>query len=110
MDNKTKLDELQKQHGEVVSFTTKAGQLFAFRRPTLEEFEQYQQGMRKGQVGVTHREICQATLVFPSAANGQPDTQALHAFFERAPLVSVRVSDELIVLSGDDIEVTVKKG
>lgn len=97
---------LQTKHGAIASFEAK-GQLFAFRTPTLDEWESFEERMKKGErIGPAKRELCQLTLVHPEGDDG---LAKLKGVFERAPRVATLIGDELMAMAEGDVEVTVKK-
>lgn len=97
-----KLEELQREHGRVASAEIQ-GQLYVFRAPTLEEWEEYQDGLGKRPRGACFRELSQVTCVHPSVGE-------LQELFDRLPGIGARIADAVADLAGADIELTVKKG
>ncbi|MFO7179580.1 MAG: hypothetical protein DIU78_012860 [Pseudomonadota bacterium] len=100
-----RIAQLQAEHGSLAHFVV-GGQLFAFRKPTLEEWEDFQDSVSTGRKkrGVAYRELAMRCLVEPG------DLDALAALFERNPGFNARIGDALSDLAGADLEVTVKKG
>lgn len=81
------------------------GKLFEFRRPELDEFEEYQEKITgKGRKGAAMRELAQVCLL-PSRSLAE-----LQDAFRAAPAASVRIQDALVKMAGGEAEVTVKKG
>lgn len=108
MDSKSKaelLAKLEQDHGPCASTQTPDGTFFAFRRPSLDEWEDFQEKLSKGRPrGACFRELAQITCIYPE------DMSALNAAFDRWPALPPRLSDALSDLAGAEIEVTVKKG
>lgn len=100
--NDIKLEEIEREHGRVASAVIQ-GQLYAFRAPTLEEWEEYQDGLGKRPRGACFRELSQITCVHPSL-------DELQQLFDRLPGIGARIADAVADLAGADIELTVKKG
>jgi hypothetical protein len=100
--NEEKLAALVAEHGPIGHHVID-GRLIAFRRPTLEEWEDYQEALAKKRRGVAFRELALRTVLVPS----QDD---LPAIFERWPGIAARISDTLADLVGADQELTIKKG
>jgi len=98
----SKLAELIREHGMCAHLEV-GGQLFVFRAPTLEEWEDYQDKLVKRTRGVCFRELAQVTCVYPSV-------DELQKLFERVPAVATRIADAVSDLAGADLELTVKKG
>lgn len=94
------LADLTAKHGSVAHVVC-AGKLHAFRCPTLDEFEDYQENLSKKRRGVCFRELAQQTCV--------TSLEELQAAFQKIPVLATRISDALTELAGGDIEVTVKK-
>jgi hypothetical protein len=102
--NATKLRELEAQYGGRLASTVSAdGKLLAFRCPTLDEWEDYQDALGKKRRGVCFRELAQVCVVYPTL-------EELQAVFEREPALATRISDGISSLAGLEAEVTVKKG
>lgn len=96
--------ELTKAQGEPIAHAVLPnGELVACRRPTLEEFEDYQESLRKRGIGVSNREICLRTRI-------HPEEDKLLENFERWPMLASVLSDALGDLAGAGIKATVKKG
>jgi len=98
-----KLAELRKEHGNLVELRFEGHVAFAFRRPTLEEWEDSQEKIRKAAPGVAFREMSQRTLVYG-------ELEALTKLFESRPMAPGLVADELSDLAREGIEIVVKKG
>ena len=96
------LSQLEKQHGKLVTVQID-GVVHAFRRPTLDEFEDHQESLAndKKRRGACFRELAQITCV--------TDLDALRKAFAAKPAVPVRIHDALMELSGSEIEVVVSK-
>lgn len=100
--NATKLADLTSKHGRLAHVEVE-GKLFAFRTPTLDEWEDYQDALQKKRRGVCFRELAQVTLVHPSIED-------LQALFNTMPALPTSIADALADLAGLDVEVTAKKG
>jgi hypothetical protein len=102
------LSSLRSKYGTIAHFTdSKTAQLFAFRTPSLDEWESFEERMKKGErIGPAKRELCQLTLVHPDSDDG---VARLKKVFERAPRVATLIGDELMLMAEGDVEVTIKK-
>lgn len=100
--NQQKLEELQAKHGRIAHVEVD-GKLFAFRAPSLDEWEDYLESLTKKRRGVCHRELAQVVLAHPALED-------LQALFQSQPGITARIGDAVAELAGNDIEVTVKKG
>lgn len=93
---------LENEHGRIASIEVD-GVLHAFRAPTLEEWEDSQEGLSKGKRrGPAFRELAQVTCV--------TDVDALKKAFSRRPALPALLADAITELAGGTLEVTVKKG
>jgi hypothetical protein len=101
--NDAVLDDLRKKHGEVAHCEMPNGRLIAFRRPTLEEYEDYQEALSTKSRGVAFRQLAYCTRLLP-------DESELMTIFERWPGINARIGDTLAEMAGAGIEFTVKKG
>lgn len=99
--NDLKLAELSKTHGPLASVIVN-GKLHAFRMPSLEEFEDYQEALKTKRRGVVFRELAQLSCV--------TSLEELQEAFKAAPMLAVKIHDALVEMCGSEIEVTVKKG
>lgn len=92
---------LKKQYGELVT-TVVDGKTHAFRMPTLDEFEDYQEKIRKAdRPGPVFRELAQMACV--------TDLDALQAAFRRRPMLPTKIHDALIELMGSELQVVAEK-
>lgn len=100
--NDAAFEELVKEHGNCARLDLD-GKLYAFRTPTLEEWEEYQDRINnpKRPKGASFRELIQTTCV-----TSLEDTQAL---LKRRPAVAQPIAAAVCELAGIDVEVTVKK-
>jgi hypothetical protein len=103
-DTKAQLTALRKQHGEVLSREID-GVLYAFRSPTLEEYEDYQtrrMDEKPGDTaGVCYRHLAQQCCI--------TDLGNLQALFKRKPGVPQRIANGLCEMAGATLEFTVGK-
>ena len=102
-----KVAELEKTYPRNANFVMD-GKLFFFRPPELEEFEEAQAELSKGEKlrGVCFREIAQRTLVYPEGDSGVAELAAL---FAKRPVIPARIFDALADIGGAEVEITVKK-
>lgn len=100
-DKIAELEKLYPRNAHVVL----DGKLFFFRSPDLDEFEDYQSALSKGEKlrGACFRELAQVTLI-------EPDVEELQKTFEAYPVFPARIADSLSEVAGSEIELTVKKG
>ena len=105
-----KLAELRSKHGEVVTIETPFGD-FAFRTPTLEDWERHQEKIKKSlmpnskeSMSASNREIAQMSLV------DSTQLQDLKTLFSKRPASAAMIIEKLGELAGADIEFVVKKG
>jgi len=107
------LEQLRQKHGYIAYCVTPAdpskpaevqNKLLAFRTPSQEEYEDWQEGMKKGRMGPVFRTLCLRTRVLPE------QEEQLVKVFEAWPGLPARLADEITDLGGADIEVNVKKG
>lgn len=102
-ENAAKLEEIKTQHEMCAHFEV-GGQLFVFRAPELEEWEEYQEKLTKTTArGPLYREISQLMLVYPTTL------EPLQSLFKRSPAAATRIADAVTELAGADLELTVKK-
>jgi hypothetical protein len=81
------------------------GVTFVFRKPTLEEYEDYQEKRNTNprRPGPAYRELAQRCLL------DQTQLDALQKAFEANAAVSLTIANTLAELAGIDIEITVGK-
>lgn len=109
--NESRLAELRKKHGALVECVTPkdprnpdvSNVQLAFRSPNQEEYEDWQEGMKKDRMGPTFRSLCLRTRVLPESE------ELLIKVFEHWPGLAARIQDKVTDLGGADIQVTVKK-
>jgi hypothetical protein len=95
--------ELERDEGARRVIVQLNGKPFAFRAPTLDEWEDCQEAMRALQVGAAHRALCESTL---EEGGLEELRQAIAAY----PRASSRIGDYVADLADGDLEITVKKG
>ena len=100
--NQERLAALAAQNNNRVCHVEVDGKLFVFRRPTLEEWETFQEDLQKRSRGVCFRQFANVTLV-------SENLEELTAAIEEYPALSFRIADSVSVLAGGTIDVTVKK-
>jgi hypothetical protein len=93
--------DLEKKHGKIAHLVLD-GELLAFRRPELEEWEAYQEDLGKRPRGVCYRQLALVTILSPT-------TEKLNDFFARYPALNARIADAVTELAGANLEFTVKK-
>lgn len=81
------------------------GKRFAWRTPTLDEYEEFQDSKdeRSKPRGEIFRDFAAATLLEPSSGE-------LDALLKKFPALRYRIGDTLTVLAGAEEEIVVKKG
>ena len=103
-EQKARLEALQKEHGRIAHTVLDDGTMLAFRSPTLDEWEDFQEALSgTKRKGATYRELAQRTCV-------EPGVDALKKLFAQYPALSVAIAGTLSELAGSEIEVTIKKG
>lgn len=102
------IDQLRAKHGPLAHFVEpRTKQLFVFRTPSIDEWEDFEESQKKGtRIGPPKRQLCMQTLVHPTGDDG---TKMLVAAFERAPRLPTLIGDQLVDLAEGEIEVTIKK-
>jgi len=102
-EQKKKLEALEQEHGPCAHAVTGDGKLLAFRCPSLDEWEEYQDNLSKGKRrGPTFRDLAQQVVV-------EPSVEELQAIFKKMPAISARIADGIADLAGAAVEVSVKK-
>lgn len=98
---------LKNKHGAIAVLVASA-QLFAFRTPTLDEWEDFEHSIRPkdARVGPARRQLCLETLVYPEGDDG---VARLRELFQRSPRAATMIGEELADLADAGIEVVVKK-
>lgn len=101
--NDAAFDALEKEHGRCARLDFE-GKLYAWRTPSLEEWEDYQDKVNKPDrpMGASFRELMQVTCV--------TDLAAMQELVRKRPAVARPVITAICSLAGIDAEVTVKKG
>jgi hypothetical protein len=95
------LETLRSKHGKV-AHVVYGDTLYAFRSPSLDEYEDYQARLTKEQRrGVCYRELAQVCCL--------TDLDKLQALFKAKPAVAVNMAGTLCEMAGLDIELTVGK-
>lgn len=103
-DPKKVIAELEATHTRIAHAKLRDGTLIAFRAPSLEEWEDFQEALKDKRRGVAFRELAQRTRLLPSS------DEELQVIFDRAPAIAACISDALGELAESGIEFTVKKG
>jgi hypothetical protein len=102
-ENEERLAALKAEHGQVAYLELPGGRLIAFKKPTLEAWEDYQEARQKQTTGLAQRQLCLATRLLPQEA------AELNEIFKEYPALNARISDAVIEMAGVDMNLTVKK-
>lgn len=98
------LADLKKQHGRIIHAATPEGVLLAFRAPTLEEYEDYQEKVRSNApIGAARRELAHRTRLLPATSD------ELNAEFQRYVVLPQIITEELYEIGKAGIQFAVKK-
>ena len=103
-DHSTTLAALTEKHGQLAHLVLPDGGLIAFRRPTLEEWEDFLEARSKQRVGIAFRQLALTTRVYPES------TEDLNLVLKDYPALLGLIVDAVGGLAGSGLDLTVKKG
>lgn len=101
----SRIDELEKVHGDCAWIVTSDNRLVVMRRPSLDEWEEHGARVRNQTpetAGLVQRQLSLACVV-------EPAQDLLPALFQRWPGLAPRCSDAVTRLAGAEEELVVKK-
>lgn len=98
------VDRLATEYEDVAHLVTPAGDLFVFRRPEQDAYEDYLDGRdKKKRLGPLYRDLTDRSLV-------HGDLKAWREYCKRKPAVAGEAANVLLILATSESDVTAKKG
>jgi|SRR5690606_30980867 len=104
VNHDSKIEELESAHGDVIAFVDN-GELFAFKAPSQDVFEEYQ--IQIADNDARKKPAAFRVLCRKSCVHGKDQLEDL---FKRRPAYPVRIADQLSKLAGSELEFISKKG